>query len=145
MMEALDIEQLRRRQEQRLTPALDAWNEAKKLLASAIELAETREREYRAVADDVRRKLEALDVVIAMSVDPDVAAVERRLSAAVPGPPESGTVSVKMIAGESPEQPVETRITTAGSNGSGGLAVRSSRQLFTASVRSKYARLSILQ
>jgi hypothetical protein len=51
-----DIEQIRRRQEQRLARSLESWNEAKKQLESAIALAEAREREFREVSDDVRRR-----------------------------------------------------------------------------------------
>src|SRR5580704_12947367 len=63
----INFDQLRRRQEQRLVPALESWNEAKDHLEKAIALAETREKEFREVSEDVQRKLGALDVVIGMA------------------------------------------------------------------------------
>jgi hypothetical protein len=63
----IPIDELRRRQEERLLPAMDAWNEAKKNLENAIALAETREKEYRELSDDVRRKLDAMQLVLGMT------------------------------------------------------------------------------
>jgi hypothetical protein len=63
----VDIDQLRIQQEQRLAPALQAWNLAKQQLEAAIQLAETREREYRELQEDVRRKLDALELVLSLA------------------------------------------------------------------------------
>src|SRR5947209_2895148 len=60
----IDIEQLKIRQEQRLLPPLQAWNEAKRQLENAIALTEARQREYERVCRDVRQKLDALEVVL---------------------------------------------------------------------------------
>jgi hypothetical protein len=65
----IQIEELRRLEEQRLVPAIQAWNEAKRNLESAIALAETREKEYQALSEDVQRRLAALSVVVEMSND----------------------------------------------------------------------------
>jgi hypothetical protein len=65
----IKIDQLRNMQEQRLLPALEAWQEAKRQLESAIALAESREREYRVLSEDVQRMLGALDLVAAMAAD----------------------------------------------------------------------------
>lgn len=59
----LDLDRLRSRQEQRLMPALEAWNLAKKNLEDAIALAEAREREFRDLSEDVKRNLDALELV----------------------------------------------------------------------------------
>ncbi|HEX4275106.1 MAG TPA: hypothetical protein VHZ74_07120 [Bryobacteraceae bacterium] len=61
------MDELRRRQEERLLPAMDAWNAAKKNLEQAIALAETREKEYRELSDDVRRRLDAMQLVLGMA------------------------------------------------------------------------------
>ena len=71
----LPIDELRRHQEQRLLPAFAAWQEAQKSLEAAIALAEIRERNYREVADDVRRKLAALQLVISMTQELENAGV----------------------------------------------------------------------
>jgi hypothetical protein len=63
----VDINQLRTQQEQRLAPALQAWNLAKQQLEAAIQLTETREREYKEMQEDVRRKLDALELVLSLA------------------------------------------------------------------------------
>jgi hypothetical protein len=67
----LDIEKLRSRQEQRRACSLEAWNLAKKNVEDAIALAETREREFNHVSEDVRRVIEALELVISMATEPE--------------------------------------------------------------------------
>ena len=67
----LDIEKLRSRQEQRRACSLEAWNLAKKNVEDAIALAETREREFKHVSEDVRRVIEALELVISMATEPE--------------------------------------------------------------------------
>ena len=115
----LPVNELRHRQEQRLLPALAAWEEAKKSLESAIALAESREREYRDIADDVHRKLDALQTVIVMAQELEesqgVGALEAsRTSTPSARPARSGVLQV------------------------------SSRRLFPANWRSRETSLSIL-
>lgn len=62
--------------------ALDSWNLAKKHLEEAIALAEAREREFREVSEDVKRRLGALDLVASMARELEAApASERSLPA----------------------------------------------------------------
>lgn len=63
----LDLDELRSRQEQRLIPPLESWNLAKKHLEEAIALCEAREREFQQVSEDVKRRLDALDLVNSMA------------------------------------------------------------------------------
>lgn len=60
------FEEIRRRQEQRIEGALEAWDNAKNLLEEAIALVEAREKAYAAVVSDVRHKLEAVDLVMSL-------------------------------------------------------------------------------
>jgi hypothetical protein len=142
------FDQLRRWQEQRLVPVLESWNEAKAHLEKAIALAETREREFREVSEDVQRKLGALDIVMGMANEiGDEIPIERLLSAAESKP---GLMLLEKAIGgarttEMPETSVQVRIAAPQSQGFGGLLRRSSRPLFPARERSKYASLSILQ
>jgi hypothetical protein len=69
----LPVDELRRYQEQRLLPALAAWEGARKNLKDAIALAETREQEYRQIGEDVQRRLSALQLVIGMTQELDEA------------------------------------------------------------------------
>ena len=112
----LPVEELRRRQEQRLLPPLTAWEEAKKKLEEAIALAEAREHEYRLIAEDVQRKLGALQMVIGMTQELDEAR------------------SIALIEQSAPShRPLQN-----------GLVRVSSRRLFAANWRSKETSLSIL-
>ena len=139
----LPIDGLRRHQEQRLLPALAAWEEAKKSLEKAIALAELREQEYREIADDVLRRLAALQLVISMTQElenagvaelnsglahpwPMLAAQEHRVSNPVPA-----TLQQKST------QPVLQLPS--------GLVRVSSRRLFPSKWRSNESSLSILQ
>ena len=63
----VDIDQIRQAQEQRLSPVIKAWDDAKKHLEDAMALAKTREQEFHEVSEDVRRKLGALDLVVSMA------------------------------------------------------------------------------
>jgi hypothetical protein len=119
----LPIDELRRREEQRLLPALAAWDEAKKILENAIALAENREREYREIADDVQQRLGALQTVIGMTQELEAS----KESMAVPAIEESRT----SLASDQPLQ--------------NGLVRVSSRRLFSASWRSNESSLSILE
>jgi hypothetical protein len=75
------IDQLQSEQERRLLVALESMKEAKKHLENVCAIAEAREREFREVSEDVRRRIEALDLVASMAkeLDDEVPAAERRL------------------------------------------------------------------
>jgi hypothetical protein len=60
------FEEIKQRQEQRIEDALEAWEASKKALQDAIALVETKEREYTGVVSDVRRNLEAVDLVASL-------------------------------------------------------------------------------
>jgi hypothetical protein len=128
-----DFDRLRSRQEQRLLLVLESWDEAKEHLQKAIALAENKEREYREVSEDVRRRLDALELVSAMAreLGGDMPA-ERSLNASenqpmLMPPPENGENGP-------PEPPAFD-----------GMMRTTSRSLFPSHVRSRFARLSILQ
>lgn len=142
------VEQIRSRQEQRLVPVTDAWNEAKKNLQDAIAVAETREREFRAVSEDVQRRLDALELVISMAREiEDEMPEERLLNSAGNQPmlmsPEPPNEERKAIEGA--EKSVEIRTAAPASQPAGGLISRSSRPLFGSQPHSRYGKLSILQ
>jgi len=91
----LDLDRLRSRQEQRLIPALESWNRAKKHLEEAIALCEACEREFQQVSEDVKHRLDALDLVNSMANELEApASTERSLPAApqpmLAAPPKSG-------------------------------------------------------
>ncbi len=69
--EALSLEEIRARLEQKLLSAHEEWDFEKKRLEEAMARAEGKEREYREVAEDVRRRLEALELVTAMALGMD--------------------------------------------------------------------------
>jgi len=118
----LNVDQIRIHQEQRLAPALEAWNEAKRNLESALALAQTREREYREVCADVRKRLDAVDLVVSMAKE------------------------LVEIPGERLIQPAASQMLPApDASKDGGAARRTSRALFPPSVRARVASLSILQ
>jgi hypothetical protein len=60
------FEEIKQRQEQRIEDALEAWEASKKALQDAITLVETKEREYTGVVSDVRRNLDAVDLVASL-------------------------------------------------------------------------------
>ena len=76
----IPFDELRVRLEQTLLTALESWNREKKRLEEAVARAEEKEREFRGIADDVKRRLEALEVVAGM-----VAEIEKQPAA--PAPP----------------------------------------------------------
>ena len=82
--------------------ALESWEYEKNCLAEAVARAEAKEREYRAVSEDVKRKLDALDLVADMhrEVEPEMP-VERTLPEASAPP---------MLTAASSE---ETRVVTS--------------------------------
>jgi hypothetical protein len=132
-----NFDQLRNRQEQRLLTAVETWNEAKEHLEKAIALAEAKEREYSEVSEDVRRRLEALDIVSGMAreLGGEVQTEQPMLM-----PPEKTAGELKVRENSVPVAGVASE-----SNGFDGFLHKSSRPLFPSNVRSKYARLSILQ
>jgi hypothetical protein len=146
-----NFDQLRSRQEQRLLAAVETWNEAKEHLENAIALAEAKEREYSKVAEDVRRRLEALELVgsMARELGGDVPA-DRSIDAAEKQPmlmpPEKAVVELKVAETPAGPVPVPGPVTSGApeSHGFNGFLHRSSRPLFPSNLR-KYARLSILQ
>jgi hypothetical protein len=75
------IDQLQSEQERRLLVAFESLKEAKKHLENASAIAEAREREFREASEDVRRRIEALDLVASMAkeLDDEVPTAERRL------------------------------------------------------------------
>lgn len=64
-----DITYLKAQQEQRLAAAVHAMNNSKRRLRDAIGDAEACERAYKEIADDVRRRLEAIALVAEISGD----------------------------------------------------------------------------
>jgi ribosomal protein S21 len=75
------IDQLRSEQKNRLSVAFKALQEAKKHLENAVALTEAREREFREASEDVRRRIEALDLVAGMAkeLDDEIPPGERSL------------------------------------------------------------------
>ena len=143
----LNIDQVRTHQEQRLVPVLEAWNEAKRNLENAIALAETREREYREVFADVRKKLDALDLVISLARElrdelPEIHSIN---------PAENQLVPRLLTAGndtkvaENAETAIKTQSTVRDLQRLDGLLRRSSRSLFPSKQQARIASLSILQ
>jgi hypothetical protein len=61
------LDDIRVRLEQRLLTALESWDLEKKRLEEAVARAEEKEREFRETADDVKRRLEAVELVAAMA------------------------------------------------------------------------------
>ncbi|HXE64958.1 MAG TPA: hypothetical protein VN519_15545 [Bryobacteraceae bacterium] len=96
-MATFPLDELRRRQQDRLLPAMDAWNEAKKNLEAAIALAALREREYVELSKDVRRRLDALQLVLGMAQElegepPQRAAFEPEVRAIGEPPAQTGVM-----------------------------------------------------
>ncbi|MGD1068919.1 MAG: hypothetical protein ABSB15_02170 [Bryobacteraceae bacterium] len=97
----LDIEQLRSRQEQRRARSLELWNQAKQNVENAIALAETREREFHEVSEDVQRMMNALDLVVGMANEPgtrDKVPMRQGLDAAENQPEDHGAANYCELA-----------------------------------------------
>jgi len=144
----LNIDQVRTHQEQRLVPVLDAWNEAKRNLENAIALAEAREREYREVCADVRKKLDALDLVIHMARELRDEIPERRPgnSVEIESTPMLLTSAAKDTeVAETADTPVKAQPGSGDLQRLDRLLRRSSRPLFPAKPQARIASLSILQ
>lgn len=65
----IPFDELRVRLEQKLLTALESWDREKKRLEEAVARAEEKEKEFRAIADDVKRRLEALEIVAGMAAE----------------------------------------------------------------------------
>ncbi len=147
MAPVLKIDLLRSRQEERLLPVLEAWNMAKKTLEDAIAKAEAKEREYREIAEDVRQKVAALDLVARLAVEFEGDAEGTRTlngttsAAMLPAPAASGKTGEE----EKTATLVQVRNVAADPQRTERLVVTSSRSLFSSADRSRFARLSILQ
>lgn len=103
----LDLDQLRSRQEQRLIPALESWNLAKQHLEEAIALCEAREREFQQVSEDVKRRVDALQLVATMANELEApASTERSLPPApqpmLAAPPKPGPGVEVVVKNEAP-------------------------------------------
>ena len=123
-MSMLDTTALRAREEQKVIAALRALNNAKKGLQEAINATENCEREFRAVSEQVRRRLEAIELVEQMAE-------------------ESGVLTPQSEGGQTAE--ALSRLLVATSSPAAKAVVRTtSRPLFPSLRRSKAAELSIL-
>src|SRR5690242_7979329 len=63
----VDIDQIRVAQCQRLLAGLKAWDDAKSELEIAIAIAAAREKEFRELSEDVRRNIDALDLILELA------------------------------------------------------------------------------
>ncbi len=142
------LDQLRRRQEQRLLLALESWDEAKEHLKAALELAAAKEREYNKVSEDVRRRLDAMELVSSMARELGEEVV---LDRSIPAPENQPRLIPPKNAGadltalEKAVTPVAVRSDPPEPASIADLVRKSSRPLFSSDVRSSLARLSILQ
>jgi hypothetical protein len=142
------LDQLRRRQEQRRLLALESWNGAKEHLKAALELAAGKEREYREVLADVRRRLDAVELVSSMASESGEDVIPDRSLKAPENQPrliptknsteelsslEKAVTQVSVRSNPLEPAAIESRVR------------KSSRPLFTSDVRANLARLSILQ
>jgi hypothetical protein len=98
-----DFDQLRSRQEQRLLLMHESWNEAKEHLKKTLAFAAAKEREYREVSEDVRRRLDALDLVSRMArelrseIPPERSLNGSESQPMLIPPPEKGTGELKTV------------------------------------------------
>jgi hypothetical protein len=142
------LDQLRRRQEQRLSLALESWNEAKEHLQKAMALAAAKEQEYREVSEDVRRRLDAMELVSSMArelgeeviSDRSLNAPENQPRLMPPNNPGKDLTAIEKAVAR-----VAVRSDPLEPPAIEGRVRKSSRPLFTSDMRSELARLSILQ
>ncbi len=132
-----------------MSAVLESWNEAKEHLKEAIAFAAAKEREYREVSEDVRRRLEALELVGSMALElggPEVPK-DRSLNApesqAMLAHPDNAAADLKAIEKAVTPLPVESG--PSAPPAFDGMMRTTSRPLFPSPVRSRLARLSILQ
>ena len=74
----IPFDELRVRLEQTLLTALESWNREKKRLEEAVARAEEKEREFKALAEDVKHRLEALEVVAGMVAEIEHGGAQRQ-------------------------------------------------------------------
>jgi len=142
-----DIKRLRNLQEERLSAALASWEEEKKRLEEAVARAETKEREFHEVSEDVRQKLSALDLVALLESElmgglpaqPSLPPPESESRPALPAPQneaggtaEDARLSALLKPGMPESVPVDA------------VVHRSSRPLFSPERRARAGVLSIL-
>lgn len=122
---------LRELEERRLLAALHTWEAEKKRLEEAIAWGEAKEREFREISDDVKRRIEALELVASMNraSQPELAAQPNQCTATVP---ENTPVAPEVAPVPEP-RPIDSKVR------------RSWRPLFSAGLQSAAAGLSILQ
>jgi hypothetical protein len=143
-----NLDKLRTRQEQRLSLAMESWNEAKDHLKTALALAAAKEREYRDVAEDVRQRLDALELVRSMArelgeeVLPDRSLNAPENQPRLMPPKNPGE---DLMALEKAITRVAVRSDPLELPAFEGTVRKSSRPLFGSDVRANLARLSILQ
>lgn len=130
-----------------MSAVLESWNEAKEHLKEAIALAAAKEREFREVSEDVRRRLEALELVGSMAREIGQVSSDRSLNAPESQPmlthPDNAAADLKAIEKAVTPLPVESG--PPAPPAFDGMMRTSSRPLFPSPVRSRLARLSILQ
>jgi hypothetical protein len=111
-----DFDQRRGRHEQLM--ARESWIEAKVQLEKALAVAETKEREYRDALEDVRRKVDELELASSRANDVgEEIPAERRLNAAenqpIPMRPANSTAEIEATDG--PVTPVQVQSAAADS------------------------------
>ena len=142
------LNQLRSRQEQRLSLALESWNEAKEHLKKALALAAAKEREYHEVSEDVRRRVAALQLVSSMARELGEEVLSDRSFNAPENQPRlipPKNLGEELTALEKAVTRVAVRSDPVEPTTFAGRVRKSSRPLFNSDVRSSLARLSILQ
>jgi hypothetical protein len=142
------LDQLRSRQEQRVSLALESLNQAKEHLKQAMELAAAKEREYSEVSEDVRRRLDAMELVRTMARELDEEGLSDRSLNAPENQPRlmpPRNPATELTAVEKAVTRVAVRSDARETAAFEDRVRKSSRPLFTSDVRSRLARLSILQ
>jgi len=142
------LDQLRKQQEQRLLLALESWNEAKERLRTALALAAAKEREYREVSEDVRRRLDAMELVRSMARELGEEVLSDRPLSAPENQPRvmpPNNAGEQLAALEKAVTRVAVRSDPLEPAAIESRVRKSSRPLFTSDMRSNLARLSILQ
>jgi hypothetical protein len=135
----IQFTELRQLEEQRLVPALEAWNQAKTNLENAIAQAEAREKDYHAMSKEVQRRLAALSVVFEMSKDllPESAARPQSSHATVkPLSAGANNSTSQLTATEEPNALADRKPNESVEKPKGFLGA-SSRQLFPATWRTR--------
>ncbi len=63
----ISLDEIRTGLERKMLRAIESWDVEKKRLAEAVSRAEAKEREFREIAEEVRRRFEAIDLVTEMA------------------------------------------------------------------------------